>query len=73
MNVTYKSHDITATAWQVLELKQQWKPTVLICGPGVGSFREERYILDVPFFTEAEAETAGIEWAKKLIDERAES
>ena len=69
MTENYKSHDIGTTAWQVLETKQ-WKPTVLITGPGMESFCQERYIFDVAFSDEPSAEAAGMEWAKRLIDER---
>jgi hypothetical protein len=71
VNRTYKSYEITSTAWLSPDTKQ-WKATVLIIGsPNTsGPSSEEKYLIDIPFADELQAESAAIEYARRLIDRR---
>ena len=71
MTRTYKSHDVTSTGWLNPETNQ-WKPTVLIVSHPTATehHHEERYFIDIPFTDDRQAESAGLEYARRLIDRR---
>jgi hypothetical protein len=72
VNITYKSYDITSSAWLNPDTKQ-WKAMVLIIGSpsASGPHSEEKHIIDIPFADEVQAESAALEYARRLIDGRA--
>jgi hypothetical protein len=68
MDIPYKSHLITATAFLNPETNR-WTPRLLIVSEGGGIVRLERRLFKTSYPTETEAERAAVAFAEKCIDE----
>jgi hypothetical protein len=65
MSENYKGYLIATTAWR--NAGDKWKPKVTI-NPTGSNDDVSQYTHERQYSSEAEAETAGVQWAKQLID-----